>query len=214
MPFASVAAQPYPSSMATSATLGFKLHTGWAMLVAVRGTLAKFDVLLRRRIELLPSGSVIPRFVYHRAAEISLPQAASLIQQAEVAAGEAACLALDEAIDSLRALKITATAAALATGSKPVPTDLAAVLRSHPLIHTAEAALFQRALVLACEKCGMAVTFGRDREIWAQVSKASGLKEALLRKRVEDLRKSVGAPWGADQKTATAYALLALASHR
>lgn len=199
--------------MPTPAALGFKLHTGWAMLVALTGTTAKFEILLRRRIELLPSGDVIPRFMYHRAAEISLAHATRLIQQAEVAAIDAARLAVSEALDHLRALVVTTKAAGIASGSKPVSTDLAAVLRSHPMIHTAEAALFQRALALACGKNGLSVASAREREIWAQAAKASGSKEALLRKRVEALRKSVGAPWGSDQKTATAYALLALATH-
>jgi len=184
------------------------------MLVALTGTPAKFEILLRRRIDLLPPDDAIPRFMYHHAAETSATQAALLIQQAEVAACDAARLEVNEAIDYLRALKITAKAAGIATGSKPVPTDLAAVLRSHPMIHTAESALFQRALASACEKCGLAVASAREREIWAQTAIACGSKEALLRRRVEDLRKSVGAPWGSDQKTATAYALLALASAR
>jgi hypothetical protein len=200
--------------MPTPAALGFKLHTGWAILVALTGSPAKFEILLRRRIELLPPGDVIPRFMYHHAAEISLTQATRLIQQAETAARDAANLAVSDALDHLRTLKITAKAAGIATASKPGPTDLAAVLRSHPMIHTAEAALFQRALASACEKCGLAVTSAREREIWARAAKTSGAKEALLRKRVEDLRKSVGAPWGSDQKTATAYAVLALASDR
>lgn len=200
--------------MPTPAALGFKLHTGWAVLVAVNGTPTKFDVLLRRRVELLPSGDAIPRFMYHRAAEISLTQATQLIQQAEVAAVNAARLAVSEALEHLRELKFATIAAGIASASKPVLTDLAAVLRSHPMIHTAEAALFRRALAAACEKCGVAVAVAREREIWAHAGKASGLKEVLLRKRVEALRKSVGAPWGSDQKTATAYAVLALAAHR
>ena len=200
--------------MFTPAALGFKLHTGWAVLVAVSGGPAKFEILLRRRIQLLPSGDAVPRFMYHRAAEISLTQATALIQQAESTARDAACLAVSEALDHLRTLNVTAKAAGIASGSKPVPTDLAAVLRSHPMIHTAEAALFQRAIASACEKCGLAVTSAPEREIWAQAAKASGSKEALLHKRVEDLRKSVGPPWGSDQKTATAYALLGLASHQ
>lgn len=199
--------------MPSIAAFGFKPHTGRAVLVAVIGTPARFEILLRRRIELLPAGDVIPRFMYHRAAELPLPEATRLIQQAEVAARDAARLAAGEAIDHLRALHVTAKSAGIASGSKPLPTDLAAILRSHPMIHTAEAALFQRAIVSACEDCGLAVTFSPEREIWEQTARAIGSKEAALRKRVEELRKSVGAPWGSDQKSATAYALLALASH-
>ena len=81
------------------------------------------------------------------------------------------------------------------------------------MVHTAEAALFRRAITTACEDRQLAVVSVREREVWARAASAARLKEAALRKRIEDLRKSVGAPWGADQKTATAYALLALGSH-
>src|SRR5689334_9795589 len=87
--FADMTLPAYPPGMPASAALGFKLHTGWAMLVAVAGTPAKFEILLSSRIELLPPGDAIPRFMYHRAAEISLTQATKLIQQAEVAAHDA-----------------------------------------------------------------------------------------------------------------------------
>lgn len=199
--------------MATLAALGFKLHTGWAVLVAAVGTRAKIEVLLRRRIELLPSGDLIPRFVYHHAAELSLTQATKAVQQAEVAAGAATRAALSDVVDHLRSLGVRVKAAGVASASKPMPADLALVLRSHPMIHAAEAALFRRAIIAACEDRLLAVSSVREREIWAKTAEAWGFREAVLRKRIEDLRKSVGAPWGSDQKTATAYALLALRSH-
>ena len=84
------------------------------------------------------------------------------------------------------------------------------MLRSHPLLHSAEAALFRQALASACKGCGLAVISVREREVWLDAATAWGMKEAGLRKQVDGLRKSVGAPWGADQKTASAFALLAL----
>ena len=39
-----------------------------------------------------------------------------------------------------------------------------------------------------------------------------GITETRLRKEVDALRKTLGAPWSADQKTSTAIALLALQS--
>jgi hypothetical protein len=50
----------------------------------------------------------------------------------------------------------------------------------------------------------------REREVWRSVSTSWSLKEEEMRTQVDGLRKSVGAPWGTDQKTATAFALLAL----
>jgi len=196
--------------MAARAALGFRLHTGWAALVAVAGVPGKFQVLLRRRIELLPPGDSVPRFVYHKAAELPSSQAAELVQRAEGAAQESARSTVKEVLAHLQSLAVMVKAAGIPCGSKPVPEDLAAVLRSHPMIHTAEGALFQRAVVSACEAHRLAVISAREKEVWLNAASSWSLKETELRKQVDGLRKSVGAPWGTDQKTAMAFALLDL----
>lgn len=196
--------------MAAPAALGFRLHTGWAALVAIAGVPGKFQVLLRRRIELLPRGDSVPRFVYHKAAELRPSDAAELVSRAEAASEESARTAVKEVLAHLGALTIVVKAGGIPCSSRPVPTDLSAVLRSHPMIHTAEGALFQRAVTSACQACGLAVISVREREVWRSVSTSWSLKEEEMRTQVDGLRKSVGAPWGTDQKTATAFALLAL----
>jgi hypothetical protein len=196
--------------MAKAAALGFRLHTGWAVLVALAGVPGKFEVLFRRRIELLPAGDSIPRFIYHQAAELAPARAAELVQRGEDASRETAHVAVKEALKHLRSLGLEVKAAGIPSGSRPVPKELSAVLRSHPLIHTAEGELFRRAITSACKSCSLPVIFAREREVWPNVASAWGLKEAGLRKQVEGLRASVGAPWGSDQKTAAAFALLAL----
>jgi len=196
--------------MAAPAALGFRLHTGWAALVAIAGVPGKFQVLLRRRIELLPRGDSVPRFVYHKAAELRPSDAAELVSRAEAASEESARTAVKEVLAPLGALTIVVKAGGIPCSSRPVPTDLSAVLRSHPMIHTAEGVLFQRAVTSACQACGLAVISVREREVWRSVSTSWSLKEEEMRTQVDGLRKSVGAPWGTDQKTATAFALLAL----
>jgi len=196
--------------MPSPAALGFRLHTGWAAVVAVAGVPGKFKVLLRRRVELLPPGDSLPRFVYHEAAELPPSQAAELVRRVETASQEMARIAVKDLLDHLQSLDTAVKAAGIPSGSKPVPEDLAAVLRSHPLIHTAEAALFRQALTSACQDRGLTVISIREREVWLRSADTWDLKEAELRKQVDGLRKSVGAPWGTDQKTATALALLAL----
>jgi hypothetical protein len=181
-------------------------------LVVVTGELGRLEVLLRRRIELLPPGETVPRFVYHEASKLPASQAAELIERAEAASQEAARIAVKDALDHLGAADLVVRASGIPSGSRPVPKDLSAVLRSHPMIHTAEGALFQRAVASACKTCGLAVISVREREVWLKASTAWGLAEAVLRKQVDSLRKSVGAPWGTDQKSATAFALLALRS--
>jgi hypothetical protein len=78
------------------------------------------------------------------------------------------------------------------------------------MIHTAEGALYRRAIASACEGSGLAVISVSNREIWGKTADAWSVKEATLRKQIDGLRKSAGAPWGSDEKTATAFALLAL----
>jgi hypothetical protein len=196
--------------MASTAALGFRLHTGWAALVAIAGAPGKFQVLLRRRVELLPRGDSVPRFVYHKAAELPLSEAVELVSRAEAASEESALTAVKEILDHLGSLAIAVKAGGIPCGSRPVPKDLSAVLRSHPMIHSAEGALFQRAVTSACQGCGLAVISVREREVWRNAASSWSLKEEEMRQQVDGLRKSVGAPWGTDQKTATAFALLAL----
>lgn len=196
--------------MPAPAALGVRLHTGWAALVAVSGVPGKFEVLLRRRIELLPPGNSLPRFVYHEAAKLPSSQAAELVRRVEAASQDMARIAVKDIIDHLQSIEVAVKAAGIPSGSKTLPEDLAAVLRSHPLIHTAEAALFRQALASACEDRRVTVISVREREVWLSAADTWKSKESELRKQVDGLRKSVGAPWGTDQKTAMAMALLAL----
>lgn len=200
--------------MTKRAALGFKLHTGWAALVAVSGHPGKIDLLLRRRIELLAAGSVIPRFVYHEAAAMPPAQAAELVKQATKASASAAKLAVDEALSELGARGIQVDVCGVLGGSKRAPDDLGAILRSHPMIHTAEGALFQDAIVSAGTSCRLRVVVAREKEVWASAAAALAVAEPALRKEVDGLREILGPPWSADHKAATAIALLALKAKR
>jgi len=200
--------------MPLQAAFGFKLHTGWAALVVISGCPGKIQLHLRQRIELLPPDNSIPRFVYHEASECPLAQAREMVKRAAKASREAARLAVKQSIGELEARGIRVRVCGVLCGSTPIPDDLPAVLRSHPLIHSAEGALFQNAIVSACESCAMTPFLAREREVWARAAEAWGVAEPGLRQEVDGLRKSAGSPWSADQKAATAIALLALQSRK
>jgi hypothetical protein len=196
--------------MAVRAALGFKLHTGWAMLVALAGQPGEIQVLFRGRIELLPPDESVPRFVYHEAAELPLPRATALVKRAQEASQKAARFAIQDVFRDLESRGAKAAVCGVLSGSALVPDDLSRILRSHPLIHAAEGVLSQQAIVSACENCGLTVTAPRERDVWSRAAAAWGLPEPALRKEMDVLRKSVGAPWGADHKAAAAIALLAV----
>ncbi len=196
--------------MAVRAALGFKLHTGWAMLVAVTGQPGEIQVLFRGRIELLPLDGSVPRFVYHEAAALPFPRATELVTRAREASQRATRLAIKDVLRELDSRGAKAAVCGVLSGSTSVPDDLSRILRSHPLIHSAEGALFQQAIVAACESCGLPVTAAREREVWSRTAAAWSIAEPGLRKELDALRAAVGAPWTADHKTAAAIALLAL----
>ena len=198
--------------MTQRAALGFKLHTGWAALVAVAGDPEKIQVLLRQRIELLPPDSSIPRFVYHAASEMPLAEATELVKRGTKAAQEAARLAVKDAMEELSSRGVRVDVCGVLSGSTVVPNDLAAILRSHPMIHSAEGVLFQNAIVSACEGRELPVVLSREREVWVRAAATWDIAEPALRKSVDGLRKSLGPPWSADHKSATAVALIALKS--
>ena len=92
--------------------------------------------------------------------------------------------------------KLRAAAVLFASG-RALP-DLAATLRSHALIHTAEGEFFRDVLITAAESCNLPVTRVREREI------------SDLQREIAELRKSLGPPWTQDEKLASLAAWQAL----
>ena len=195
---------------ALQAALGFRLHTGWAAVVAAAARPNQIEILTRRRIELLPADGSIPRFVYHEAAELEAKESAALIKRATAGSRQAARAAVTEIIEWLKRMDIAVGEAGIPGGSTVVPQSLAKILGSHPLIHAAEGALFHSAVTGACEAAGLKAVTVREREVLSRAAAARGIAEPRFRRSLDDLRKTIGPPWTADQKIAAAAALLAL----
>jgi len=191
--------------------IGFKVHTGWTTAVAVTIDAGRLDLSARRRATLVPDDESVPRFVYHAAAELDAAAAAALVERAASAVAARADALLAELLASIAERGAAVHAAGVLTSGRrhdPVP-DLAAIVRAHPLIHAAEGRLFQHAIVAACARQDVRVLTVREREVWAAAADATGEPIDALRDRIDGLRASAGAPWGADHKTATAAALAA-----
>jgi hypothetical protein len=191
----------HPVHMSGCASIGFRLHTGWAMLVAVAAEGEALRVVHRCRVELFPPSR--GRFVYHEAEELPLPDAGRLIESVRHTAEDTARTAVRSAIKNLKV-----TGACIPTGSASVPNDLAAVLGSHARIHAAEGALYAGAIASACEHFHIPLITVRERDVWSRASTNAGMSEADLRARIDAVRKTLGPPWTADHKIATAAALV------
>ena len=186
--------------MSESASAGFKLHTGWATLVAVAAD-GPLRVLYRCRVELLPPGAI--RFVYHQAAELPIADAERLIESVRRISEDTARPNVRSALEKWKVRR-----ACIVTAPAALPDDLSITLRSHARIHAAEGALYAKVVADACVHLGIPVLTVREREVWSRASESAGVVEADLKASIDDVRKALGAPWTADHKTATAAALV------
>ena len=162
--------------------IGFSIHTGWAAAVAVAGP--KFTLLARKEI-LLADEEHDARFVYHVGADHP-EHAAAIVRKAAEIARKRAAEALRGVIAELGGKRLVA---ALPPPRKPPP-ELATVLKSHTLIHSAEGALFTQAVAAGAEDAGCRVVLTAPASL-------------------PDFGKP-GPPWGKDQKQAAALAWAAL----
>jgi hypothetical protein len=188
--------------MAGQARLGFSVHTGWAALVAVDD---QERVVARRRLDMIDDGDPErPRFVFHAARKLTLGEAECLVREAEARAQQ-------NAFETLRlfAAEHAVGAAAILVGDRPLSATFEKILASHSLIHSAEGALYRRAIKLACEALEVRVVEIRARDLASAAAERLSVTPAKLARRLEDVGRAAGRPWAKDQKDAYLAALIA-----
>jgi hypothetical protein len=191
--------------------VGFRVHSGWAAAVVVRGPADAPVVVDRRKIQLVKTFSYTFRQPYHTAEKMPRPDGVKFIREVQ---SDARRLALS----SLRSLqtdladgdfKLARGALLLASG-RALPA-LEQILASHALIHTADGELFRDSLRAACARCHLPVRGIREKELFLAASKTLGIEAATLKRRVTALGKALGPPWSQDEKFAALAAWLTLA---
>jgi hypothetical protein len=76
--------------------------------------------------------------------------------------------------------------------------------------HPAEGVLFWNALVRATIVCGLRLVAIPEKFLTEQAQRALATPMSGLTKRITEIGKSVGSPWGKDQKDAALAALITL----
>ncbi|HEX3682630.1 MAG TPA: hypothetical protein VHU83_08795 [Bryobacteraceae bacterium] len=194
------------------AALGLRAHSGWAVLVAVAGTLTSPAVILRRRIEMCDrrvSGSVQP---YHAARLMKLEAAQAFLNERADSSRRMASEAIRTALDELTAQGHQAAASCILLGSGRVTHGLAAILASHPAVHTAEGEFYRDALRWGCESCGLTVSGVKERDLLSQSAAALHLASDEIERRLAALGKLIGPPWRQDEKLCALASWLLLAN--
>ena len=176
--------------------LGFRAHSGWAALVAAAGSVEAPRIVLRRRIVIADPEAPGSKQPFHAAAEMPFAGGEAHIRKMAGLSRGLAAEAIEAAVKALRHERHDVTAAVVLRGAgRPLP-DLASILASHALIHTAEGEMFRDVLVFAAQSCGLRVGEVREKDLDANILRA-----------LQPLGKQIGPPWTVDQKLAAAAAL-------
>jgi hypothetical protein len=194
--------------MREEAVLGLRAHSGWAALIALTGPVDAPRVLDRQRIELVDAEDPEGRQPYHAAESLPFREAERLITRHIKRSQELASAAVRRQITSIdrQGCSVKRAALLLASG-RPLP-DLAAILASHALIHTAEGEMFRDVLRNACERCDISVTGVREKEL---LVRSSSLCQGKATAYLAELGRELGPPWRQDEKYATLAAWMILA---
>jgi hypothetical protein len=192
--------------------LGLRAHSGWAVLVVAAGTLKSPVLLQRRRIQLADPaipGSVQP---YHAARSMQLPDAAKYLDQCANSCRRLGRQAIQTAVDELIADDYHVAGACILLGSGRSNNDLAAILASHPAIHTAEGEFFRNALRSACVDCSVIVSTVKERDLFHHAAASFHLSPETIASRFKSIGKTIGPPWTQDEKLGALAAWLLLAN--
>jgi hypothetical protein len=190
--------------------LGFAPHCGWAAVVMLAGGSDAPLLLARERIELSEAQLVGSKQPYHAIEALPPAAARQRLQRLEASAGGLAAAALEQLAGRAQTAGVTLSAAGILDAAGRSGATLEAILASHALIHTADGNHFRTSIARACEMRGLPVTRVPKRTLAAHAATALRRPPAQLAAYVMALGRTVGAPWGADQKAAALLAWLLL----
>ena len=183
--------------------LGWRAHSGSAVVVAARGPAESPVILQREEVTLIADAT--RQEPYHAAVGLSIPEAERLIRSVEEAAASAAEAAIGGFVASLGPVACVGVVG----GDRPVRSDLARILTKHALLHASERDLYEQAIVEGATRAGLVVatTPAKGKATVDHASESLGVELSPV---LAALGKSLGPPWGKEHKEAAAAALVAL----
>lgn len=188
--------------------LGLKAHSGWAALVTLGTQDDHYLVVDRRRIELVEQ--TWAKQPYHAAEGLKSDVARDLVMRGVKSAHRVALRELREVVkrEQKRSNKVVACAVLV---TDPMPGwSVDEILAVHFRMHKAEGVLFRDALCDGAKRAGVQLVEIHEKKLLADGAKVFNCSEEELTQTIVALGKSVGPPWGKDQKEAGLAAMIAL----
>lgn len=187
---------------------GFKAHSGWAALVALGKSGRKYEVVARRRLELVDEEWA--KQPYHAAEELPTTEARALVKRGIQSAHRIARRELRTALQQQRELGNDVTGCAVLVGTPMPAWSVDQILAVHFRMHQAEGVLFREALADAAKSCDLNLVTLPEKTLLQEAEKRLRKSANDLNQTLKELGKSAGPPWGKDQKDATLAALIML----
>jgi hypothetical protein len=192
------------------AAIGFRVHSGWSVLVAVSLEKDVPTVLRRQRVQLVGTFSYKFRQPYHTAEKMRFEDAGKFISGVRTEAQGLANRVLRSVQVDLKRKGYNLDRGGLLLASGRLLPELEKILHSHALIHTADGELFRDVLRSAGARCGLKIMCTKERELLDHCAKVFCCHPEGLLQRVTELGRPIGSPWSQDEKFATLAAWLVL----
>lgn len=194
---------------------GFKAHSGWAALVVLGTDKGEPVVVDRRRIELVEDEDAAwAKQPYHAADGLPPREARDTVTRGIEAARQLARREMRAAVRRVREGGHEAAACAVLVGDPMPDWSIEEILAVHFRMHKAEGVLFRDVLTRAATGCGLRLVTIPEKQLVHHAETALAAPLHRLTKTLTTLGKSVGPPWGKDQKDATLAAMIALREYK
>ena len=190
---------------------GLKAHSGWAVLVVVGLRDSEFHVLERRRIELIEEQDANwAKQPYHAAEGLETGAASDVVTRGVAGAQCSTLREMRAALHWSQELGHEIVACAVLVPDPMPDWTTNDILAVHFRMHKAEGMLFPDALVQGARVCGLNVIAVPEKRLSEHAERSLTMPISRLMKVIDTLGKSVGAPWGKDQKSAALAAMIGL----
>jgi hypothetical protein len=190
----------------TAIALGFRVKSGFAIAVALRGPAAAPGAIAREVVELSDPKVAETRQPYHHGFSTHEEDQRQIARRVTIvercATRSVAALLRDGRLDGF-----TCRGAGLVVGSV---IDPATVGNPHIRAHASEGRLFRSVLESALQAHGIACEVVVEKQLAARAAAGLERSDAEIRNAVAGFGKALGGPWRADEKAASTGAWLAL----
>jgi len=193
--------------------LGFKSHSGWTAMVVVGAAGDGLEIVDRQRVELIDEGETWAKQPYHAAEDLPPDEARRVVAEGTESARRVAARQMRRNVSQLKKLGHEIAGCGVLVPDPMPDWSTDEILAVHFRMHKAEGVLFPDALCKAADACGLRLVAVPEKGLDKRSELALGVPFDQSMRSVTELGRSIGPPWGKDQKSATLTAMIVLGSN-